>query len=181
MPACSQCRLNIEVLFLLRIDVFFILAHTHTTHRGCIDARCWWRFIIEKEIVSIWLEFVMEGFVLVIYIAGHLCQSALWDLFLLSVCVQRRRVFPLSVVFVSATVLKTNCLIFQLMRNWAIVLSSDIVTSLLGAEVALLFSLVWYRALGQRHGHICFIPLLKNKTKKGIALLRPTWPPSWQL
>ena len=104
--------------------------HTHTrmlagtTHRGSIDARCWWRFIIEKEIVSIWLEFVMGGFVLVIYIAGHLCQSALWDLFLLSVfvcvcvCVcSRERVFPLSVVFVSVTVLITNCLIFQLIEN----------------------------------------------------------------
>lgn len=59
----------------------------HTTQRHSIDARCWWRFIIEKEIVSIWVEFVMGSFVLVIYIAGHLCQSALWDLFLLSVFV----------------------------------------------------------------------------------------------
>lgn len=36
-------------------------ANTHSTHRGGIDAQCWWRFIIEKEIVSIWLEFVMGG------------------------------------------------------------------------------------------------------------------------
>lgn len=102
MPACSQCRLNIEVLFSLRIDVFFpspsfLFTHTrmvaHTKHRGSIDAWCWWRFIIEKEIVSIWLEFVMGSFVLVIYIAGHLCQSALWDLFLLSVfvCVAEKK------------------------------------------------------------------------------------------
>lgn len=119
MPACSQRRLNIEVLFSLRIDVFFSSMLARTTHRGSIDARCWWRFIIEKEIVSIWLEFVMGSFVLVIYIAGHLCQSALWDLFLLSVFVSsRERVSPLSVVFVSVTVLITNCLIFQLIENW---------------------------------------------------------------
>lgn len=90
-PACSQRRLNIEVLFWLSIDVFFLSPSTrvskHSARRGGIDAQCWWRFIIEKEIVSIWLEFVMGSFVLIIYIAGHLCQSALWDPFLLSVCV----------------------------------------------------------------------------------------------
>lgn len=70
---------------------FFIRPSTrasmHSTHRGGIDAQCWWRFIIEKEIVSIWLEFVMRSFVLIIYIVGHLCQSALWDPFLLCLCV----------------------------------------------------------------------------------------------
>lgn len=59
----------------------------------------------------------MGSFVLIIYIAGHLCQSALRDLFLLSVFVCVVESFPLSVVFVSATVLITNCLIFQLIEN----------------------------------------------------------------
>jgi len=126
MPACSQCRLNIEVLFSSRIDVFFSplsLKHTdmpaHTQHRGSIDARCWWRFIIEKEIVSIWVEFVTRSFVLVIYIAGHLWQSALWDPFLLAVfvCVWRRETSSLSVVFVSVSVLITIWLIYLFSDN----------------------------------------------------------------
>lgn len=33
MPACSQRRLNIEVLFSLRIDVIFSSGHTHTPTR----------------------------------------------------------------------------------------------------------------------------------------------------
>lgn len=98
----------------------------HTTQRHSIDAWCWWRFIIEKEIASIWVEFVMWSFVLIIYIAGHLCQSAQWDLFLLlCVCVCcRGRVFPLSVVFVSVAVLITNCLIFKLIEICDTVLCS---------------------------------------------------------
>lgn len=110
MPACSQCRLNIEVLFSLRIDVFFFLSlfslHSHT-HAGTHKTqRQYWRVMLMA--IHYWKgnRLNMTG---VCY--GKLCSRHLYCRASLSVSTVRKS-FPSSVVFVSVTVLITNCLFF---------------------------------------------------------------------
>ena len=136
MPACSQRRLNIEVLFSLRIDVFSFplhsLARTDTHTHEC------WREQHTEAVLTpdadgdsllkrkssqydwslLWGALFSSSILQGIFVSQH-CEICFFSLCLcVCVCVcSRERVFPLSVVFVSVTVLITNCLIFQLIEN----------------------------------------------------------------
>lgn len=58
---------------------------------------------------ALFSSFILQGI-----FVSQLCEICFFSLCL---CVQSRKSFPLSVVFVSVTVLITNCLIFQLIEN----------------------------------------------------------------
>lgn len=93
-------------------------AGTHTTDRGSIDAWCWYDSLLKRKSSQydwslLWGALFLSSILQGIFVSQH-CEIFFFSLFVCS----RERVFPLSVLFVSVTVLITNCLIFQLIENW---------------------------------------------------------------
>lgn len=121
MPAFPQRRLNIEVLFLLRIDVFFppFLSLSHTQHtEAVLTCNADGDSLLKRKSSQydwslLWGALFLSSILQGIFVSQH----SEGFFFLLCLCVEKRN-FCLSVVFVSVTVLITICLIFQLVWKW---------------------------------------------------------------